>query len=159
MSKNKTIFASALLCLCLGAAFTSCSDKEEDEPALPAAREVAGTYSGDMTCSVMGQESQFEDMTFTVVAVDDSSVDITVSEFGQAPMAVPSFTVEGVKVSGAEDSYTLASTDFEGQTATGRAYSGKLQGSYSGTTLSVQFNLQYGAMPMPMICSFSAPKN
>lgn len=157
MKKFKTIFSTMILCLSLMAAFTSCSDDDDDKPATPAAKSIAGTYEGDMTCSVMGQESTFENMTFTITATDDATVKITISEFGNPPMKVPEITIEGVKVSGTDGSYTLATTSFKGD-ANGRAYSGEAQGSFANNQLTVKFNLQYGAMPMPMICSFTAPK-
>lgn len=158
MKKIKTIFSTMLLCVSLMAAFTSCSDDDDnDAPAPPAAKSIEGTYTGDMSCSVMGQESTFENMTFTLTAIDDATVKITISEFGNPPMKVSSISIDGVKVSGADGNYTLAATDFKGETS-GKAYSGTAQGSFANNQLTIKFNLQYGAMPMPMICSFTAPK-
>lgn len=158
MKKIKTIFSTMIICLGCLAAFTSCSDDDDnDTPAVPAAKSIAGTYSGDMVCSVMGQESTFEDMTITVTSTDDATVNVTISEFGNPPMKVSSISIDGVKVSGADGNYTLATTDFKGETS-GKAYSGTAQGSFANNQLTIKFNLQYGAMPMPMICSFTAPK-
>ncbi len=157
MRTFKTIFAS--MAILLGAmTAVSCSDDKDDTPDTPAAKEIAGVYKGDMTCSVMGSESTFEDMTFTVSATDDATASIAVSDFGNPPMKVPGFTIEGVKVSGEDGEYTLAPTEFSGTTDGGKNFSGTAQGSYSGSTLTVKFSLNYGAMPMPMICTFSAPK-
>lgn len=157
MKGLKTIFATMILSFGLVATMTSCSDKE-DEPSIPAAKSVAGTYNGDMTCSVMGSESVFEDMTFTVESTDDATVNVTISSFGNPPMQVPEVCVSGVKVSGTDDKYALAPTEFKGTTDAGKAYSGTLQGSFENNELTIKFNLQYGAMPMPMICTFTAPK-
>ncbi len=138
---------------------TSCgSDDDNDQPAAPAAGAVAGTYNGNMSCTVMQSTSDFEDVIFTVTAVDDATVNIAVSDFGEAPMKVEGFSMNGVKVSGADGTYELAATEYSGTTAAGKAYSGTVRGSYAGGVLNVQFQLQYGAMPMPLICSFSAPK-
>lgn len=140
--------------------FTSCgSDDDNDQPANPAAKSVAGSYTGDMSCSVMGQASTFNDVTFTVTAVDDATVSISVSDFGEAPMKVEGFTMTGVKVSGSNGTYELAATEYSGTTSAGKAYSGTVRGNYVNGMMNVEFQLQYGAMPMPMICSFSAPKN
>lgn len=159
MKNLKTFFATMILLTGAAVCATSCSDEKEDEPAAPAAKSVEGTYSGDMICSVMGDESTFEDVTFTLTAVDDATVKMTIPSFGNPPMQVPEITVEDIKVSGSDGTYTLASTEFSGETATGKAFSGTAQGSYVSNTLTIQFNLQYGAMPMPMICTFSAPKD
>lgn len=138
---------------------TSCgSDDDDDQPAAPTAGAVAGTYNGDMTCSVMGQASDFEDVTFTVTAVDDATVNIAVSDFGEAPMKVEGFSMNGVKVSCADGTYEFAATEYSGTTSAGKSYSGTVRGTYADGVLNVQFQLQYGAMPMPLICSFSAPK-
>lgn len=163
MKKIKSVLATMLAVLSL-VSFNSCSDKEENEPvldeptAVSTAKDVAGTYKGDMTCSVMGQESIFEDMTFTVRATDDTTVSVEISTFGNPPMQVPAITVTGVKVSETSGTYTLTSTDFKGEMSNGKSYSGTLDGDYESSTITVRFNLQYGSMPMPMICSFTAPK-
>lgn len=156
MKNFKTIFAALMLCISGMAALSSCSD-DKDEPAIPAAKNIEGSYNGDMTCSVMGQESTFDNMTFTVRAVDDATVNVTISEFGEPPMKMPSITIASVKVSGNDGTYTLAQTEFSGD-SNGKKYSGTAQGHFADKTLTFQFNLQYGAMPMPMICSFTAPK-
>ncbi|MDE5646785.1 MAG: calycin-like domain-containing protein [Muribaculaceae bacterium] len=155
MKSIKTIFATMAVCLGIMTTATACSD-DKDEPAVPAAKSVAGTYTSDMTCSVMGQESTFENMTFTLTSTDDATVTLDMSAFGNPPMQVPAIKITGIKVSGENGKYTLAPTDFNGTTTDGKAYSGKIQGSFADKCLTMQFNLQYGAMPMPMICSFTA---
>ncbi|MDE6115983.1 MAG: calycin-like domain-containing protein [Duncaniella sp.] len=157
MKSLKTIFATMMALVCM-VSLTACSDNDDKEPATPAAKSVAGTYHGDMTCSVMGSESTFEDMTFTVTSTDDATVTVQISEFGSEPMKVPSLTISGVKVAGSDGTYSLQSTNFEGTASNGKNYSGVMQGSFADSKITIQFNLQYGAMPMPMICSFTAPK-
>ena len=158
MKRTAAFFTVMMLLAGITSVFSSCSDKD-DEPSLPAAEYVAGTYTGDMTCSVMGNESVFEDLTFNVDATADATVDITLPSFGNPPMQVPQINVSDVKVSGSDGTYTLATTEFSGTTDSGRAVSGTIEGSYADEVLTIRFNLQYGAMPMPMICTFSAPKN
>lgn len=150
----------AMLALTFGpVSFSSCGSDDDEDVATPAARDIAGTYTADMSCSVMGEVSDFGNMTFTVTATSDATVDITIPTFGEMPMQVPEFTVTGVKVSGADGTYTLDTTTFSGTLPNSKSYSGTLHGSYKDSRLTVQFNLQYGAMPMPMICSWTAPKD
>lgn len=66
--------------------FSLASCGSDDEPETPAARSIAGEYHGNMTCSVLGEESTFENMTFTVTAVDDATATISISSFGNPPM-------------------------------------------------------------------------
>lgn len=157
MKRFKAVFATMLAVLSL-VSFNSCSD-DDDAPANPAAKEVAGVYSGDMTCSMMGSESVFEDMTFTVSATDDATVSVKISSFGEAPMQVPEITVPGVKVSGSDGTYKLAQTEVSGTTSTDKSYTVTLDGDFASKQLTIRFSLQYGAMPMPMICSFTAPQH
>lgn len=146
-----------LLCIVCVAAMSSCSDNE-DEPSIPAAKSVEGIYKGEMTCTAMGTELVFDNITMNVTATDESSVNFEISTFGNPPMQIPGLTIRAVKVSGADGRYTLADTEFSGTTDTGKAYSGILRGSFENDTITIGFNLQYGAMPMPMICSFTAHK-
>lgn len=158
MKKLKVIFASLVLCLGFVATVSSCSSDDDGTPAVPAAKSVEGVYNNNMTCSVMGSDSEFEDVTFTLTATDESTVNVQISSFGNPPMQVPEISVPGVKVVKADGAYTLAETEFSGTSSNGKAYSGTLQGTYNGTTMTIKFTLHYGAMPMPMICTFTAAK-
>ena len=101
--------------------FLSCSD-EKDEPAVPAAKTIQGTYAGDLECTVMGSSSIFENKTFTINATDESTVSVVLPAFGEAPMALPSITLTGVKVTEANGVVTLATTEVSGQTDAGKSY-------------------------------------
>ena len=50
MEKVKLILSVIAICLGLGGTLTSCSEND-DEPAVGAAKQIAGTYVGDITCS------------------------------------------------------------------------------------------------------------
>ena len=147
-----------MMALVFMVSFTACSDDDDKDSVTPAAKSVAGTYKGDMSCSVMGQASTFEDMTFTLTATDDATVTLQISEFGSEPMKVPTITIPAIKVAGSDGTYALQKTNFEGSASNGKTYSGVVEGSFADSKLTIDFRLQYGAMPMPMICSFTAPK-
>ncbi len=154
--KVMTAMLVAVVSLCLVP--SSCSrDKDEPAPAV-AAKSIAGSYKGSLKSVVMGTETTFDNVAVTLAAPDDATVDVAIGTFGTPPMAVPAFAVKGVKVTGANGTYTLATTEFSGTSTTGRNYSGTLQGSFAQDKLTVQFNLKYGAMPMPMVCTFTAPR-
>lgn len=156
MKKIKTILVCMAVCMGLAATLVSCS--EEGEPEVGAADRVEATYTGDLTCSVMGDEDLFSDKTFTVVATDEAHVTIAIPSFGNPPMQLPEIKVAGVKVTEQGGKYELGSTDFAGTTESGKTYSGTLQGEFSDNTITIRFSLQFGAMPMPLICTFSAPR-
>lgn len=163
MKNLRFIFVTMLLCLGFAAALTSCSDKEDepsDSVASGAAAKVAGTYSGDMGCIVMNTPFNFEDMTIEVESVDDDTVEINIPSFGPSSMnmKMPALTVPGVKVTGEDGSYTLATTEFDETTDEGKSYSGKISGSYNNNELKISYELRYGNMPMPMVCSYTGVK-
>lgn len=159
MKRIKSFFSMIALCLAVVGvlSMTSCKN-EQDEPKVPAAKSVAGEYTANMKCSVMGSESEFENVTYTLSAVSDSQVDITISTFGNPPMQVPQFTISGVTVSEANGKYEIAETQFSGTNEAGKAYSGTIGGTVADNKLTANMNLTYGSMPMPMICTFEAPK-
>ncbi len=149
---------SAIMMAVLGMlVFASCGS-DDDEVKVGAAKSIAGVYTADLTCTVMNSDSKFENETVTIKSVSDDKVNITIGQFGKAPMAVPEFTVEDVTVTGENGTYEIAAKDFSGTTESGKAYSGVLTGSFSNNTLQIKFNLKYGAMPMPMINTFNAQK-
>lgn len=156
MKRIKSILATMMLALGIMTITTSCSD-EKEEPAIPAAKNIEGIYTGDMTCTVMNSEFKYENITLSVNATDDATVNVIISEFGVPPMKVQSINISGMKVYGNNGAYTLASTEFSGDD-NGKKYSGTAHGSFADKTLTFGFNLQYGAMPMPMVLSFIAPK-
>lgn len=152
----KTFLATIMAFSCLSA-FTSCNDKN-DEPTTPVARTISGSYNGDLQCTVMGNPSNFADCTFTITATDDNTVSVGLPAFGENPMAMPAINVSGVKVTDKDGIATLATTDVSGLTDTGKNYTCTVEGTVDGNTLNIRFNLQYGAMPMPLICSSIAVK-
>lgn len=151
-------FLTLLLCACfVSVTTTSCSD-DNDAPATPAAKEIAGTYNGDLDCTVMGSTDTFEDKTFVVTATSDSEVSVELAAFGEAPMALPSITVDKLKVTGADGIYAVDATPFSGTTEAGKQYSGTIKLAYTNGVMVIDFQLQYGAMPVPMICKFTSNK-
>lgn len=88
MKKFKQFATLILLTVMFVAAAASCSD-DDDDPAAAAAKEIAGTYNGDLTCTVMGSESVFEDRTFVVTATSDSEVSVKTDAFGETQKKSP----------------------------------------------------------------------
>lgn len=157
MKPIKLLFHSIITALAL-TSFTSCSDDDNNEPSTPAASEIAGTYTGDMTCTVMNTPSSYENLSFTVTATDETTVSITLPAFGEAPMALPAITIPDLKVSGENGTYTIPETTISGKTDNDKTYTCTVQASVSSKTLTINYSLKYGAMPMAMICNSTATK-
>ena len=136
----------------------SCSS-DNDDVKVGAAKVVAGEYTSNLTCTVMGQDTEFKDVTVSITAKDDATVDVEIGSFGNPPMQVPSITIKDVTITGQDGNYTITNKEFNGTTENGKKYSGVLTGGYTSNKLTLKFNLQYGAMPMAMINTFEASKN
>ncbi|MDE6294573.1 MAG: calycin-like domain-containing protein [Muribaculaceae bacterium] len=163
MKNLKLFFAIMLISVGLTSVLTSCSDKEKDEPNVPAssvAYKVAGTYTGDMDCTVMNTDFEFEDLEVTVVSTDESTVEINIPSCGPAEMhmQMPALKIPGVKVSVDNGVYTLATTEFSKKTEDGKLYTGKIHGSYEKNELTVSYELNYGTMPLPLMFSYTGVK-
>lgn len=155
MKQFKLLFV--MMAAVLAGALTSCSD-DNDTPDVPAAKSIEGTYKGDLVCTVMGSAQTFEGKEFVITANDETMVSVSLPAFGEAPMALPAIKLPGVKVSEADGVVTLATTEVSGQTEAGKAYTCTLSGTVEGKKLDIKFNLRYGAMPMPLICTSTATK-
>ena len=160
MKKFKFSFATmmvAMLTMCV--AFTSCSNDDDDTVA--AAKEIVGSYTGNLAMTVMGQASSHDNITMKIEAVDNATVKVTLPAFGEGMMALPALEVPAVKVSGSNGAYAFSQENYAGTVTVDGAekkYTVTLQGTLKDNTLTVSYSVQYGKMPMPMIGKFVATK-
>ena len=161
MKKFKFSFAAmmvAMLTMCV--AFTSCSS-DDDPVAVAAAKEIAGSYTSTLDMTVMGQASTYDNLTMKIEAVDDATVKVTLPACGEGMMALPALEVPAVKVSGSNGAYAFSQESYAGTITVNGAeknYTVTLQGTLKDNTLTVNYSVQYGKMPMPMIGKFVCTK-
>lgn len=155
--KNLKFIYGAIMAVISIVSFTSCGDDDEPQ-GIAAAKEVTGTYVGDMSVTVSSSESVTEDLTFVVTATSDETVTIKTPSFGSSPMAMPSVEIKNVKVSGADGKCTFADTPFDFVTDAGKQCIGTIHGSYSNGVINLEYSMKYGNMPFNMVCKFVAPK-
>lgn len=160
MKKFKFSFAAmmvAMLTFCV--VFTSCSSDDDDTVA--AAKEIVGSYTGNLAMTVMGQASSHDNITMKIEAVDNATVKVTLPAFGEGMMALPVLEVPAVKVSGSNGAYAFSQENYAGTVTVDGAekkYTVTLQGTLKDKTLTVNYSVQYGKMPMPMIGKFVCKK-
>ncbi len=162
MKKFFSLMALVLAMVCTNVAFNSCSD-DDDAAATPAAAEVAGTYSGNGTMTVMGQSFDYPNVSYTLTAKDESTVTLTIPATGEGSMKFPDLKVENISVTKASDgTYTLGETEYKGTVTVDGATKNYTvtvaSSSVSGSTLKLNYSLQYGAMPMAMVTTFEGTK-
>ena len=161
MKKFKFSFAAmmvAMLSMCV--AFTSCSS-DDDNDTVAAAKEIVGSYTGNLAMTVMGEPSTNDNITMKFEAVDNATVKVTLPAFGGGMMALPALEVPAVKVSGSNGAYAFSQENYAGTVTVKGAekkYTVTLQGTLKNNILTVNYTVQYGKMPQPMIGKFVATK-
>ena len=154
--KSLTIALIASLATVLGT--SSCSS--DDEPEAPVAAQVAGSYSGNEVIMVDNEESSNETKTYEITKVSDTSVDMTVPEWGMGMMTIPSFVVKNIPLAKSGNTITgkLASYSGTVKNAKGeeKAYVvSNVALIFNDKTVVATYSLKYGNMPFIMTTSFT----
>lgn len=160
MKKFKTMMAMMLALVSMCVAFSSCSS-DDDPVAVAASKEIAGTYTGSWDMTVMGTASTYDNLTMKIEAVDDATVKVTLPACGEGMMALPALEVPAVKASGSNGAYAFSQENYAGTITVNGAekkYTVTLHGTLKDKTLTVNYSVQYGKMPMPMIGKFVCTK-
>ena len=154
--KSLTIALIASLATVLGT--SSCSS--DDEPEAPVAAQVAGSYTGNEVIMVDNEESSNETKTYEITKVSDTSVDMTVPEWGMGMMTIPSFVVKNIPLAKSGNTITgkLASYSGNVKNAKGeeKAYVvSNVALIFNDKTVVATYSLKYGNMPFIMTTSFT----
>ena len=154
--KSLTIALIASLATVLGT--SSCSS--DDEPEAPVAAQVAGSYTGNEVIMVDNEESSNETKTYEITKVSDTSVDMTVPEWGMGMMTIPSFVVKNIPLAKSGNTITgkLASYSGTVKNAKGeeKAYVvSNVALMFSEKTVVATYSLKYGNMPFLMTTTFT----
>ena len=154
--KSLTIALIASLATVLGT--SSCSS--DDEPEAPVAAQVAGSYTGNEVIMVDNEESSNETKTYEITKFSDTSVDMTVPEWGMGMMTIPSFVVKNIPLAKSGNTITgkLASYSGTVKNAKGeeKAYVvSNVALIFGDKTVAGTYSLKYGNMPFIMTTSFT----
>ena len=154
--KSLTIALIASLATVLGT--SSCSS--DDEPEAPVAAQVAGSYTGNEVIMVDNEESSNETKTYEITKVSDTSVDMTVPEWGMGMMTIPSFVVKNIPLAKSGNTITgkLASYSGTVKNAKGeeKAYLvSNVALIFNDKTVVATYSLKYGNMPFLMTTTFT----
>lgn len=140
--------------------FMSCANDDDDDNTPSAAEKIAGTYTGNATFTVMNQTVNFEDVSFVVTKLTDTTVSVKVPSITySAAMTFPEYTLtDSGAVTGAEGIYSIAFVD----TTTEADSNGKTT-TVSGITAVVENDVltfvateKYGSMPMAGVFAFTS---
>ena len=146
---------------------SSCSSSNDDEPEVPVATQVAGSYTGTEIVLVNAEESSNETKTYQFTKVTDVSVDMVIPEVGMGMMTIPSIPVKNIpltkngnSITGKLDMYP-PSEDITVKNAQGEEKKFNIKDLtfiLSDKTIAVTFSLKYGNMPMWMDFQFTGSK-
>ena len=147
---------------------SSCSSSSnDDQPEVPLATQVVGSYTGTEIVLVNAEESSNETKTYQFTKVTDVSVDMVIPEVGMGMMTIPSIPVKNIpltkngnSITGKLDMYP-PSEDITVKNAQGEEKKFNIKDLtfiLSDKTIAVAFSLKYGNMPMWMDFQFTGSK-
>lgn len=153
-------FKNLMIVLAVALAMVACKGDESG-----AAKEVAGTYKGKSSYSIMGVNGDME-MNITLKEKSASSVDLTIPAKSYTikmpngqdmTYEVPDVVLADIKVTGKDGAYTIEKKEFTVQ-ANGMSVKGDVQGTVNKNTMVLNYNMAFGAMPMPIPFTFTGTK-
>lgn len=158
--KSLTIALIASLATVLG---TSSCSSDDDEPEAPVATQVAGSYTGNEVIMVDNDESSNETKTYEITKASDTSVDMTVPEWGMGMMTIPSFIVKNIPLAKSGNTITGKVASYSGtvKNAKGeeKAYVvSNVALMFSDKKLVGTYSLKYGNMPFLMTTTFTGTR-
>ncbi len=147
----------------LATVFVASSCSSDDEPEAPVAAQVAGSYTGNEVIMVDNDESSNETKTYEITKTSDTSVDMTVPEWGMGMMTIPSFVVKNIPLAKSGNTITgkLASYSGTVKNAKGeeKAYVvSNVALMFSDKTVVGTYSLKYGNMPFLMTTTFTGTR-
>ena len=143
--------------------FGVCScGSDDDEPEVAVATQVAGSYTGVEIMTVSGEDDEGT-KTFEFTKATDSSIDMTIPEYGEGGMALPKMPVKGILLTKSGNTITGRLSSYSGTVtnASGaeKAYTvSDLTVLFSDKNVVVTFTLKYGNMPFAFAGRFTGTK-
>ena len=141
---------------------SSCSSSNDDEPEVPVATQVAGSYTGTETLTVMGEADESTE-TIVFTKATDVSVDVTLPKYGEGMMTVPALPVKGISLTKSGNTITGKLDKYEGtvKTADGaeKAYTiSDITVIFNDKTVVMTFSQKYGNMPFAFDGQFTGTR-
>ena len=114
--KIKSFMTMMMAAVAIVLGTSSCSSSDDD-PEAPVASQVAGSYTGTETLTVMGEaEESSETIEFTKAT--DVAVDVTLPKYGEGMMTVPALPVKGISLTKSGNTITGKLAKYEGTVKT-----------------------------------------
>ena len=138
---------------------SSCGSDDADVPEAPVATQVAGSYTGTETLTVMGEPDENTE-TFEFTKATDVSVDVTLPEYGEGMMTIPALPVKGIMLTKSGNTISGKLDKYEGTTEAGKAYTiSDIVVLFSDKTVVMTFKMKYGNMPFDFEGQFTGNRS
>ena len=132
---------------------------DDDVPEAPVAAQVAGSYTGTETLTVMGEPDESTE-TFVFTKATDVSVDVTLPEYGEGMMTIPALPVKGIMLTKSGNTISGKLDKYEGTTETEKAYTiSDIVVLFSDNTVVMTFKMKYGNMPFEFEGQFTGNRS
>ena len=156
--KNLMMMMVAAIAIVLG--MSACSSDDDKESAL--ASQVVGSYTGDEIMTVMGEPDNGT-KTFEFTKASDTSIDMTIPEYGEGMMSLPALLVKNITLTKNGDNIVGRLASYEGTVSNSKgevkAYSvNDVTIIFNNNKVVVTFALKYGNMPFDFVGQFSGNK-
>jgi hypothetical protein len=157
--KNLMMMMVAAVAIVMG--MSACGN-DDDEPAQAVASQVAGSYTGEEIMTVMGDPDKGT-KTFEFTKASDTSIDMTIPEYGEGMMSLPALLVKNITLTKNGDNIVGRLASYEGTVLNSKGE----QKVYSVNDVTIIFNnnkvvvtfaLKYGNMPFDFVGQFSGNK-
>lgn len=158
----KKFMTMTLAAMAFVVSMSSCSSSSDDEPEAPVANQVAGSYTGTETLTVMGEADESTE-TIEFTKATDVSVDVTLPKYGEGMMTVPALPVKGISLTKSGNTITGKLDKYEGtvKTADGseKAYTiSDITVIFNDKTVVMTFSQKYGNMPFAFDGQFTGTR-
>ena len=162
MKKMKKLMMMMVAAVALVVSVSSCGSDDDDAPEVAVAEQVAGSYTGQEIMTVMGEPDEGT-KTFVFVKSTDSSVDMTIPEYGEGMMSLPALPVKGITLTKSGNTITGKLAKYEGTVTDAKggekAYTvSDVTVIFSDKTVVVTFKQKYGNMPFEFAGQFTGTK-
>jgi hypothetical protein len=160
--KIKSFMMMSMAAMAFVFGMSSCSSSNDDEPEVPVATQVAGSYTGTETLTVMGEADESTE-TIEFTKATDVSVDVTLPKYGEGMMTVPALPVKGISLTKSGNTITGKLDKYEGtvKTADGaeKAYTiSDITVIFNDKTVVMTFSQKYGNMPFAFDGQFTGTR-
>lgn len=160
--KIKSFMMMSMAAMAFVVSMSSCSSSSDDEPEVPVATQVAGSYTGTETLTVMGEADESTE-TIEFTKATDVSVDVTLPKYGEGMMTVPALPVKGISLTKSGNTITGKLDKYEGtvKTADGseKAYTiSDITVIFNDKTVVMTFSQKYGNMPFAFDGQFTGTR-